>query len=222
MTLLISIILFLIISYLLIGVFDIRQNIFVQSINSVRKGNICLTFDDGPDPIMTPKILEILNKYDVKGTFFLIGKNAFSNQPLVKRISDEGHSIGNHTYYHKATFSMFCKNKMTEEIRKANQLLEQITSKKITFFRPPFGVTNPKLNIVLKKLNLKSIGWGIRSLDTVTDDSIKLYNKVKKGIDKGGSIILFHDRCESTLAILEKIIIYCLDKDLKFITINNA
>lgn len=217
-----SIILFLIIIYLIIGVFDIRQNIFVKSINSVGQGNVCLTFDDGPDPIMTPKILEILNKHSVKGTFFLIGKNAFSNQALVKRISDEGHSIGNHTYYHKATFSMCSENKMTEEIKKTNQILEQITSKKITFFRPPFGVTNPKINTVLKKLNLKSIGWGIRSLDTITNDSIKLYSKVKQGVDKGGSIILLHDRCESTLEILEKIIIYCRDKDLKLITINNA
>jgi peptidoglycan/xylan/chitin deacetylase (PgdA/CDA1 family) len=145
-----------------------------------------------------------------------------SNQELVKQISDEGHSIGNHTYYHNATFPMSCKNKITEEIKKTNQLLEQITSKKIIFFRPPFGITNPNINIVLKKLHLKSIGWGIRSLDTVTNNSIKLYNKVKKGIDKGESIILFHDRCESTLSILENIIIYCHEKGLKFKTINNA
>jgi len=222
MTFLFSIILFFIISYLVIGIFDIRQNIFVQSINSVRKGNICLTFDDGPDPIMTPKILAILNKHGIKGTFFLIGENVLSNEELVKKISNEGHSIGNHTYYHKATFSISCKNKITEEIKKTNQLLEQITSKKIIFFRPPFGITNPNINIALKKLNLKSIGWGIRSLDTVTNDSIKLYNKVKKGIDKGESIILFHDRCESTLAILENLIIYCHEKGLKFKTITNA
>ena len=222
MTPLFCVILFVIFTYLIIGVFDIRQNIFVKSINSVGEGNICLTFDDGPDPIMTPKILEILNKHGIKGTFFLIGENVLSNQELVKQISNEGHSIGNHTYYHKATFSMFCENKMTQEIKKTNQLLEQITSKKIIFFRPPFGITNPNINIALKKLNLKSIGWGIRSLDTVTNDSIKLYNKVKKGIDKGESIILFHDRCKSTLAILENLIIYCHEKGLKFKTINNA
>ena len=222
MTPLFCIILFVIFTYLIIGVFDIKQNIFVKSINSVGEGNICLTFDDGPDPIMTPKILEILNKHGIKGTFFLIGKNVLANQELVKQISDEGHSIGNHTYYHKTIFPISSENKITEEITKTNQLLEQITSKKIIFFRPPFGITNPNINIALKKLNLKSIGWGIRSLDTVTNDSIKLYNKVKTGIDKGESIILFHDRCESTLAILENLIIYCHEKGLKFKTINNA
>ena len=222
MTFLFSIILFFIIIYLVIGIFDIRQNIFVQSINSVRKGNICLTFDDGPDPIMTPKILEILNKHGIKGSFFLIGENALSNQELVKQISNEGHSIGNHTYYHKPTFSISSKKKITEEIKKTNQLLEQITSKKIIFFRPPFGITNPNIEKTLKKLEMTSVGWDVRSLDTITKDAEKLSNRVINGINKGGSIILFHDRCKSTLSILENVIIYCHEKGLKFKTINNA
>ena len=74
MTPLFCIILFVIFTYLIIGVFDIKQNIFLKSINSVGEGNICLTFDDGPDPIMTPKILEILNKHGIKGTFFWLEK----------------------------------------------------------------------------------------------------------------------------------------------------
>ena len=222
MTPLFCIILFVIFTYLIIGVFDIKQNIFVKSINSVGEGNICLTFDDGPDPIMTPKILEILNKHGIKGTFFLIGKNVLANQELVKQISDEGHSIGSHTYYHKTIFPISSENKITEEIIKTNQLLEQITSKKIIFFRPPFGITNPNIKKTLKKLEMTSVGWDVRSLDTITKDAKKLSNRVINGINKGGSIILFHDRCKSTLAILEKIIIYCHEKGLKFKTINNA
>ena len=222
MTPLIYIILFVILTYLIIGIFDIRQNIFVKSINSVREGNICLTFDDGPDPIMTPKILEILTRHHVKGTFFLIGENVLANPELVKQISDEGHSIGNHTYYHKTIFPISSENKITEEIKKTNQLLEQITSKKIIFFRPPFGITNPNIKKILKKLNMTSVGWDIRSLDIITKDTKKLSKRVINGINKGGSIILFHDRCESTLAILENIIIYCHEKELKFKTINNA
>ena len=219
---LVYVILFVILAYLIIGIFDIRQNIFVKSINSVREGNICLTFDDGPDPIMTPKILDILTRHHVKGTFFLIGENVLANPELVKQISDEGHSIGNHTYYHKTIFPISSKNKITEEIKKTNQLLEQITSKKIILFRPPFGITNPNIKKTLKKLEMTSVGWNIRSLDTITKDAKKLSNRVINGINKGGSIILFHDRCESTLEILEKIIIYCHEKGLKFKTINNA
>ena len=222
MTPLIYIILFVILTYLIIGIFDIRQNIYVKSINSVREGNICLTFDDGPDPIMTPEILEILARHHVKGTFFLIGENVLANPELVKQISDEGHSIGNHTYYHKTIFPISSENKITEEIKKTNQLLEQITSKKIIFFRPPFGITNPNIKKTLKKLEMTSVGWNIRSLDTITKDAKKLSNRVINGINKGGSIILFHDRSEGTLAILENIIIYCHEKGLKFKTINNA
>ena len=222
MTPLIYIILFVILTYLIIGIFDIRQNIYVKSINSVREGNICLTFDDGPDPTMTPKILEILTRHHVKGTFFLIGENVLANPELVKQISDEGHSIGNHTYYHKTIFPISSENKITEEIKKTNQLLEQITSKKIIFFRPPFGITNPNIKKTLKKLEMTSVGWDVRSLDTITKDAEKLSNRVINGINKGGSIILFHDRCASTLEILENIIIYCHEKGLKFKTINNA
>ena len=222
MKILFIIILFVFFTYLIVGVFDIRKNIFIESINSVERGNICLTFDDGPDPIMTPKILDVLKKYSIKGTFFLIGENVCANQELVRRISDEGHSIGNHTYYHKATFPIFSKKSMTKELKKSNDIIQRITKKKIRLFRCPFGISNIRINTVLKRLNLTSIGWDIRSLDTVTNDSVKLYNKVKKGIDKGGSIILFHDRCKSTLAVLEDIIIYCLEKNLRFKTIDNA
>ena len=222
MMLLISIMIFLILSYLIIGATDIRRNIFIKSINSVQQGHFCLTFDDGPDPIMTPKILKILNKHGAKATFFLIGKNIVSNKELVKKISDEGHSIGNHSYYHKTNFPISSKSKIIEDLKKTNKILEKITLKKTKLFRPPFGITNPNINIALEKLNLKSIGWGIRSLDTITNDSRKLYKKVKNGIDKGQSIVLFHDRCESTLDILENIIIYCHEKKLKCVTINNA
>ena len=128
---LVYVILFVILAYLIIGIFDIRQNIFVKSINSVREGNICLTFDDGPDPIMTPKILDILTRHHVKGTFFLIGENVLANPELVKQISDEGHSIGNHTYYHKTIFPISSKNKITEEIKKQISYLNKLLLKKL-------------------------------------------------------------------------------------------
>jgi len=201
------------------SVFNIRKNIYIKSINSGPEKTICLTFDDGPAPNFTPKILEILKKHNIKGTFFLIGKNVLSNQKLVEKISNEGHSIGNHTYYHKATFPLLPIKKMAKEIEMTTKLIEQITFNKIKIFRPSFGITNPNINRVLNKLNLKSIGWDIRSLDTVISDSTILYNRVIKGIDNGGSIILFHDRCKNTVEVLENIIIYCQSKNFQFKTI---
>jgi len=217
-----SIILFLIFIYLTIGIFDIRRNIFVKSINSIEKGNICLTFDDGPDSTMTPKILDILQRHNVKANFFLIGEASQNNQDIVKRIHIEGHTIGCHTFCHKTTFPMYSLSRMEAELVKTNNVIKSITSEEVALFRPPFGITNPNIKKILKKLSMTSVGWDIRSLDTITKDAKKLSNRVINGINKGGSIILFHDRCERTLAILENIIIYCHEKGLKFKTINNA
>ncbi|MBT4478489.1 MAG: polysaccharide deacetylase family protein [Flavobacteriales bacterium] len=220
MILLVSTILILVCLYFTIGVFDIRQNVFVNSMNSVEKGNICLTFDDGPDPRMTPMILDILQKHKVKATFFLIGEAIHKNQDIVKRIHKEGHTIGCHTFQHKSTFPIYSSSKMETEITQTNNLITAITSMMVVLFRPPFGITNPNINKVLKRMKMTSIGWDVRSLDTITKDSKKLYNRVIKGIDKGGSIILFHDRCKSTLDILEQVILYCKKKGLQFYTIN--
>ena len=220
MILLVSTILILVCLYFTIGVFDIRKNVFVNSIHSIEKGNICLTFDDGPDPKMTPMILDILQKHKVKATFFLIGEAIHKNQDIAKRIHKEGHTIGCHTFKHKSTFPMYSSSKMQTEIVQTNNLINAITSMKVVLFRPPFGITNPNINKVLKSLKMTSIGWDVRSLDTITKDSEKLYNRVMKGIDKGGSIILFHDRCESTLDILEQVILHCKSIGLKFKTIN--
>ena len=217
-----SIILFLIFAYLAIGIFDIRRNIFVKSINSIEKGNICLTFDDGPDSTMTPKILDVLQRHNVKANFFLIGEASQNNQDIVKRIHLEGHTIGCHTFFHKTIFPMYSLSRMETELTKTNNVIKSITSEEVVLFRPPFGITNPNIKKILKKLNMTSVGWDIRSLDIITKDTNKLSNRVINGINKGGSVILFHDRCESTLAILENIIIYCHEKRLKFKTINNA
>ncbi len=207
--------------YFIIGIFDIQKNMFVKSKNSVSKGQICLTFDDGPDQITTPKILKILNKHNIKGTFFLIGKNIEKNEELVKKISFEGHSIGSHTFSHKFLFPFFSKKKMFNEIKQTNDIITKIIGKRIIHFRPPFGITNININITLNKLKMKSIGWNLRSLDTVINNPIKLYERTTRKIDNGGNIILFHDRCNSTLSVLEKIIKYCIKKNYKFITIDD-
>ena len=206
----------------MIGIFNIRQNTFVRSINSIEKGSICLTFDDGPDLIMTPKILDILKKHNVKANFFLIGSSLLENENIVKRIHSEGHTIGCHTFSHKPTFPIYSEKEMEYELVKTNNLIKSITSDNVVLFRPPFGITTPSINKALVNLKMISVGWDIRSLDTIISNPVQLFKRVKKGIDNGGTVILFHDRCESTLFILEKVILYCFEKKLKFKTIQNA
>lgn len=209
----------LILAYLIYGVFDIRKNIFVNSISSTDQGNICLTFDDGPETEMTTKILDVLKMHNIKATFFLIGDYVRRNRDIVTRMHNEGHCIGNHTYFHKRSFPVSSLSSMEEEISRTNNEIYDIIKEKIDIFRPPFGITNPNINKAIKQSNMISIGWDIRSLDTITKDANRLYNRVIGKIDKGGSIILFHDRCESTSDILEKVIVYCKQKGLKFKTI---
>ena len=110
---------------------------------------------------------------------------------------------------------------MFTEIKQTNDIIKKITGKKIIHFRPPFGITNINIKITLNKLKMKSIGWNLRSLDTVINNPIKLYKRTTQKIDNGGNILLFHDRCNSTLTVLEKIIKYCLKKNYKFITIDD-
>jgi len=194
---------------------------FVKSINAVSGRNICLTFDDGPDPVMTPKILDILKKHNIKATFFLIGASCLKHPEIVKRIHLEGHAIGCHTFNHHYLFPFYSLKKIKQELIETNTLIKSITSKDVSLFRPPFGVTNPIMKIALDDLKMRCVGWDTRSFDTIISNPKTLHKRVVKKIQQGGSIILFHDRCKSTLGILEDTVVYCLDRDRSFITINH-
>ena len=101
---------------------------------------VALTFDDGPDPIHTPRILNILEENNIKATFFLIGSKIETYPELVKRIYEEGHIIGNHTFS-TPSYTLWNSNKIYEDIRKTNDIIYKITGKFPFFFRPPSGVT---------------------------------------------------------------------------------
>ena len=113
--------LFLSLSFLIItswGVSNIHSQMFITSINSINgsRGEIALTFDDGPDENNTPKLLKVLKKHEVKATFFLIGEKIVANKGIVEMIIKDGHQICNHTYYHKYCFPFYSKKKMRNEI----------------------------------------------------------------------------------------------------------
>ena len=166
-----------------------------------RKSQINLTFDDGPDPIITPQILNILKKYNIKATFFCVGEKIKKHPYVVSQIDDAGHTTGNHSYSHSNFFDFFRTNKVIDELKKTNQLIVSLTGKECKIFRPPFGVTNPNIAKAVRKLNMEAVGWSIRSLDTVKNKKtvLKRINKAKPG-----DIILFHDTKSQTLEILEE------------------
>jgi len=203
------------------GSFDITLGYFVNSITHKRTKikEVALTFDDGPTEF-TPKFLYLLKENNVKATFFCIGKQIEKYPETFQRIIAEGHTIGNHTFSHLNATGFLSTSKMVEEIEKCDDIMLKIGNLKTSLYRPPFGVTNPNIAKAIKKTHKKSIGWNVRSLDTITEDEKKIYRKVTKGLKKG-SIILLHDTSEKTYHVLVDLLVFLKDKNYSTFTIDN-
>ncbi|MFH6986493.1 polysaccharide deacetylase family protein [Flavobacterium collinsii] len=177
---------------------------------------IAITFDDGPG-IFTLEVLELLKKYKVKATFFCIGKNIEAYPEIIQQIVDEGHLVGNHSYSHSPFFDFYNAKKITGEIQKTDALLEKYTSKKINFFRPPYGVTTPSIRRALKISGHKVIGWNIRSLDGGTKNQSLIFNRIIKRISPGG-IVLLHDTGSHSVLVLEQFLQFLQQNNYKVIS----
>jgi peptidoglycan/xylan/chitin deacetylase (PgdA/CDA1 family) len=201
---------------------DIRSGVYVKTISRIKtqEKQLAITFDDGPHAEITPQILDILKKYNIKATFFCKGKNIENQPDLVRRIISEGHGIGNHTMRHSAWFPFYPAVKMKKEIDDCQALIDAFQPAGAAhLFRPPFGVTNPNLRKALKGSDYSVIGWNIRSLDTTKISSEILFKRIIRQI-KSGSIILFHDTKPETPNILERVINFAHKKGFNFAIIN--
>ncbi|MCX8534473.1 polysaccharide deacetylase family protein [Chryseobacterium luquanense] len=190
------------------GSFDIQLGYFANSFTHKRTKikEVALTFDDGPTKF-TPKFLDILKENNIKATFFCIGKQIEKYPETFQRITAEGHTVGNHTFSHSNNTGFLSTSKMVEEIEKCDDVMLKIDSFKTNLYRPPFGVTNPNIAKAIKKTQKKSIGWNVRSLDTMIDDEKKIYNRITKNLKKG-SIILLHDTSEKTYHVLVELLLF--------------
>lgn len=176
---------------------------------------VALTFDDGPSPDYTEKLLDGLKKRNVKATFFLLGKQAESYPEIVKRIHDEGHIIGNHSYSHVnlATLSLTdAKN----EISKTNEIIFKITGEYPEYLRPPFGNT-PKDSKCTEDMVV--VLWNVDPLDWCSGSSSKIVEKVVKNV-KENDIILLHDASASSVAAALKIIDELTEQGFEFVTVD--
>ena len=185
-----------------LGVLFLKFNNFLKSVNKLKNNEVLLTFDDGPDPVNTPKILDILKGENVKAIFFVIGHKAEQSPELINRILDEGHLIGDHTYTHNNMMAMFSTAKLIKELTKSQEILKQLTGRRIPIFRAPIGYTNPNYNRALNEFNLHSIGWTLRSYDTITKDSSKLKERLISKT-KASDIVLLHDNLDITVSVLQ-------------------
>ncbi|MBU2652002.1 MAG: polysaccharide deacetylase family protein [Bacteroidetes bacterium] len=180
---------------------------------------VSLTFDDGPYPVYTEAVLDILKSKEIRATFFIKGRNAALYPDLIRRMHDEGHIIGNHSWSHDHLFDLFPAKRMNREIRETNRIVREITGKSPVLFRPPYGVTNPAVARALKNENHMVIGWNIRSYDTILNDPIKIAQRIKKRL-KPGSIILLHDNRKRSEKILKEVINIVKENGYKFARID--
>ena len=194
------------VSVLFCGSYFIRMGFFLKSICSVKTNDrwIALSFDDGPAG-STSQVLDILKENEVEAAFFCIGKKISGNEELLKRMVQEGHIIGNHSFSHHTFFDFFSSGKMMNDMKQMNQLVKDITGLTPRFFRPPYGVTNPNLKKAVMLGGFISIGWSIRSYDTVIKNRVRLLSKILSAL-KPGAILLLHDTSETTVAILPELL----------------
>jgi len=207
--------------FTILGSFRIDMSFYFDVICKIKsEDRIILTFDDGPDKIITPKLLEVLKKNNVKAAFFVIGWKTEMYPELVKKAYDDGHIIGNHSYCHKNSYGFYTSGKLVADIEKSGETIKKILGVKPVFFRPPFGVTNPNMESALKKLKLIPVGWSLRSLDTVNNHREKLAEKLSKV--KPGDIVLFHDRVEGIDLIVDDFIKAARLKKIEFAGLDEA
>jgi peptidoglycan/xylan/chitin deacetylase (PgdA/CDA1 family) len=204
------------ISLLAWGSKDIRSGFYINTINQGdrNKNVVSLTFDDGPDAQVTPMILDILKKHQVKAAFFLIGNKAGLNADIITRIDKEGHLIGSHSYTHHFFFDLFSPKRMEKELIKTENIVYSIIGKRLKLFRPPYGVTNPPLAKAVSRMQYQSIGWSLKSNDTVIKDESTLVKNIMETV-RGGDIILFHDNKPWNVRALDKLIQGLLTKGYK-------
>lgn len=165
---------------------------------------VALTFDDGPDA-NTLQVLDILKEHKIQATFFCIGKKIDASKNILKRIHEEGHLIGNHSFRHDPILDFFPPFLIKEDLKKTNELIVAAINKRPLLFRPPFGVTTPSMALAVRDLRQKVIGWNNRSYDTVPQDEENILDRIEKNLQPGG-IILLHDVLPIQATLLPKLI----------------
>lgn len=184
---------------------------------------IALTFDDGPDNKYTNQILDILAEHEVKATFFVVGKQVESHPETMKRIVDEGHAVGNHSWDHK-NFTQLKPDQMKQQIAKTNKAIKEAAGIETTWFRLPYGAQNNQVKNVIDETGNSNILWTVDTRDWAGTSPEAMMDNVKQNAKPNG-IILMHSfggkggKLDNTVAFLPKLIHYLREQNYTFVTI---
>ena len=193
------------------------------------RNEIALTIDDGPDPIVTPQVLDMLDRYAIQATFFCVGEKAARYPDLCREIVRRGHAVENHSQHHRHHFSLMGSSGITRELQAAQDTLTTITGQRPLFFRAPAGLRNPFLDPVLTRLGLRLASWSARGFDTRINDVERVKNKLLRGL-RAGAILLVHDGNAARtsdgvpviLAVLPAVVAAAAAANLRFVTLRKA
>lgn len=176
---------------------------------------IAITFDDGPHPVYTPKLLDGLEKRGIVATFFVTGENAAQYPDIIRRMNEDGHLIGNHTYTHIQLTSAN-RDRFRAELVKTNETLKEITGKDVTFVRPPYGSWDKSFET---ELNMFPVLWNIDPLDWCSNNAGCVVRKVEKNA-KESSIILLHDCYDTSVKAALRIVDDLTAQGYQFVTVD--
>lgn len=176
---------------------------------------IAITFDDGPHPYYTEQLLDGLRERGVKATFFVTGLHAEQYPDVIRRMSEDGHLIGNHTYSH-IQLSNSNSDAFKEELIQTNEVIERLTGQEVQYVRPPYGTWDKKFE---KELNMFPVLWTVDPLDWCSDNVACIVQKVTSKV-KENAIILMHDEYKSTVTAAFQIIDELSEQGYEFVTVD--
>ena len=179
---------------------------------------IAFTFDDGPNPDTTPDILRVLAKYHAKGTFFLIGWRVRKYPELVKRIADEGHEIGNHSYNHP-DLRKLSKDDIYKEFADCSAAIKAVTNRAPTLCRPPGGDANREVIDIAGSLGMRSVAWSMNVADFAEEDADTIQDRIDRSA-QSGDIVLLHDKVYATIMCLDDMLHSLQLQGYRFVTVS--
>jgi peptidoglycan/xylan/chitin deacetylase (PgdA/CDA1 family) len=208
---LVFLILVVFLSGLLHGIFSLNSGYFMNSLCKSPLKKCILSFDDGPSEY-TLGVLEVLRKYEISAVFFVIGNQLALHPEITNEIVKQGHLLGNHSYSHSNKFAFMSTKKVLIELQKTENLLG-VNSLKL--FRSPVGISNPNIARAVDKLNLKSVGWSLRSFDTQSGNS-SILAEAMLGELENNSLILLHDNLQNSVDNLELFLVQAKENGFRF------
>jgi peptidoglycan/xylan/chitin deacetylase (PgdA/CDA1 family) len=182
---------------------------------------ISVTFDDGPDPEVTPRVLDLLDRHRAKATFFCVAEKAAAHPDLAREIVRRGHGVANHSLRHSNAFALYGIFRLRRDVESAQAILGGLTGRRPSFFRAPVGLRSPLLDPVLARCGLRYVSWTRRGLDGVDRNAARVLRRLA-GALAAGDILLLHDTRPTVLAVLPDLLERVAAQGLTSVTLATA